>query len=286
MKEYKNEKIIRILLTCFGFFSLIISMSILLSLILGALPFFNGYSIIEFITGKKWNPDGGIFGLLPLLVGTLKVVFYSMIIAIPLGLFSAIYLSEYANTKVRKILKPVLEILAGIPSIVYGFFAYNFINPIVSSEPYSTLGASIALGVMIVPMIASLSEDTLSSIPRNLREASLGVGATKSETIFKILLPAGLSGIISSIVLAISRAFGETMIVALAAGSVASMSLSPFTQSMTMTGAIVQTSGTDASVSSQEYTVLYAIGLSLFLITLILNITSKWLVKKYKVTYK
>ncbi|MFV0289027.1 MAG: phosphate ABC transporter permease subunit PstC [Mycoplasmatales bacterium] len=287
MKIFKQEKFLELVLKLTAYLSLIISIAIVLNLILGAIPFFASYSMIDFLTGNTWSPNSNIFGVLPLLLGTLKVVILSAGIAIPLGLMSAIYLSQYANTKIKNILKPILELLAGIPTIIYGFFAYNFINPLIlqGNGSYSTLGAAIALGIMLTPIIASLSEDTLSAIPKNLTEASIGLGATKFETITKILIPAGLSGIIASFVLAISRAFGETMIVSLAAGQVANLSLNPLHQSMTITGAIIQSSTTDASLASPEYTVLYALGILLFIITLTLNIISKWIIKKYKVTY-
>lgn len=285
MKEKFNEKIFRIIIKIATYITVLISLSIVITLLLGAIPFFEKYSIFSFLIGKVWTPNSGVFGVIPLLLGTIQVVFYSSLVAIPLGLLIAVYLSQYASKKIRNILKPILEILAGIPSIVYGFFAYNFINPIITDEPYSILGASIALGVMLIPMIASLSEDSLRAVPISLKEASLGLGATEFETIVQVLIPAGLSGIMASFILAMSRALGETMIVFLAAGGVASMSLNPLSPAMTMTGALVQSTGTDATLTSPEYTVLYAIGLVLFIFTLILNMVSKKITAKYQVKY-
>ncbi len=285
MIETASERLYKNLFKLSAYITIIISIGIVLTLILGAVPFFTQYSFVDFITGTTWSPNSGQFGVVPLFLGTIQVVVYSSLLALPLGLLIAIFLSQYSSHKTKNFLKPVLEILAGIPSIVYGFFAYNFINPLVTDEPYSVLGASIALGIMLIPMVASLSEDALSAVPSSIREASYGLGATKFETISKILIPSALSGVMASFILAMSRALGETMIVALAAGSVASMKLNPLEPAMTMTGAIVQTTGTDASLASPEYTVLYAIGLVLFVFTLILNLISKWIVQKYKVEY-
>ncbi len=285
MKETKSEIFFRNLFKICTYTTILISFGIVLTLIIGAVPFFQEYSIGNFLFSTNWSPNSGDFGVIPLFIGTLQVVFYSSLIAIPMGLLIAIFLSQFASKRLRNILKPILEILAGIPSIVYGFFAYNYINPIVSDNTYSVLGASIAMGIMLIPMIASLSEDALNSVPTPIKEASFGLGTTKFETIVRILIPAALSGIVASFILAISRALGETMIVSLAAGSVASSSLNPLEPAMTMTGAIVQSSGTDASLASPEYTVLYAIGILLFLFTLSLNMISKFIVNKYKIKY-
>lgn len=285
MLEKKHEQFFRILFKIFTYFVLVISIAIVLSLLIGVIPFFRQYSPIAFFTGTDWSPNSGVFGVIPLFLGTLQIVFYSSLVCIPIGLLTAIFLSQYASPRLRSILKPILEILAGIPSIIYGFFAYNFINPLIGNQPYSVLGASIALGIMLVPLVASLSEDVLNSVPSSIGEASYGLGSTKFETITKILIPASLSGIMASFIIAISRAFGETMVVSLAAGQVASMSLNPLNPALTMTGAIIQTTGTDASLSSPEYTVLYAIGLTLFVFTLLMNLLSKWIVSKYKIDY-
>lgn len=283
-KEKKSERIIRQIFLTFSLVSVVVTFGIIGSLFFGVIPFFSQYSIVDFITGTEWNGSTK-FGVIPLLIGTMQIIVISGVISIPIGLLSALFMREYASHKMRNIIKPVLEILAGIPSIVYGFFAYNFINPIVSDQPYSALGAGIAVGVMIIPLVASLSEDALSSVPKSIKEAAYGLGSTKFEVIYKVLVPSALSGIMSSFVLALSRALGETMIVALAAGGVASMSLDPTQPTFTMTGAIVRSSGTDAQLSSLDYSALYAVGLLLFLITLVLNFTSKKISEKYRIKY-
>lgn len=286
MIETKNEKIIRIIFKLISYITIIISGCIILSLIIGVIPFFKEYPITQFYNlSVPWNPGEEQFGIFPLVIGTLKVVLIAIIISVPLGLFTAIYLSEYASKRVKKYLKPILEILAGIPSIIYGIFAYQVINPLVSTNAYSSPGAAIAMSFMLVPMISSLSEDVLSSIPNNIREASLGIGSTKQEMITKILIPAGLSGIMASVILAFSRALGETMIVAIAAGSGANDSLNIFEGGLTMTGAMMQSVGTDASWASLEYTSLYAIGITLFLVVLVLNIFSRAIINKFKINY-
>lgn len=286
MLERGNEKYIRLGLQGFASISILVSLGITVSLIYGAFPFFKEYSIFSFLIGKDWNANAETFGVLPLFIGTMQIILFSAFIALPLGLASAIYISEYATSKARAFLKPILELLAGIPSIVYGFFAYNMINPLVADGPYSALGASIAVGIMITPLVASLSEDALRAVPRAMKEAAYGLGSTKFETITKILIPAALSGIMSSFVLAISRALGETMIVALAAGGVASMHFNPFEPTFTITGAIVASSGTDAAHNSLEYTSLYGLGMLLFIITLVFNIFAKYITNKFRIKYE
>lgn len=286
MGEKKSEKILKNIFKVISFVSIVISIGIIISLIIGVVPFLSEYSIIDFFNPVvRWSPNSGEFGIFPLIIGTLKVVVIAVAIAIPLGLFSAIYLSEYASSRSRKILKPILEILAGIPSIIYGIFAYAVINPLVGHSSYSSLGAGIAMSFMLIPMIASLSEDVLRSIPTSIREASIGMGSTKQEMITQILIPAGLSGIMASFILAISRALGETMIVALAAGTSPNASLNPFEGGLTMTGAIMLSTGTDASLASPEYTSLYAIAITLFILTFGLNLVSRKVINKYKIDY-
>lgn len=283
--EKRYEKIIRNILFIFAISSILISIGIIYSLVSGVAPFVKDYNFFDFLTGTTWNPQAYIFGVVPLMLGTLQIIFYSSLIAIPVGLASAIYLSEYASDRARAFIKPILEILAGIPSIVYGFFAYNFINPLIATGPYSVLGAGITVGIMITPMVASLSEDSMRSVPSKIREAAYGVGSTKFETVTKILIPSALSGIMASFILAVSRALGETMIVALAAGKTPSMSLDPFDAALTMTGAIVTSIGTDGSRFSLEFTSLYAIGITLFAMTLILNLVSKKISEKFRIKY-
>jgi phosphate transport system permease protein len=216
-----------------------------------------------------------------------------MVVALPLGLAAAIYLSEYASPRARNILKPILEILAGIPTVVYGYFALTFMTPLLRSifgsetvQIYNTLSAGLVMGIMILPMVSSMSEDALSAVPRSLREAAYGLGATRLETAVKIILPAALSGIIAAFIIAISRAVGETMIVAIAAGAGPNFTFNPFKAAETMTGYIARISGGDLAYDTPDYNSIFAIGLLLFVITLGLNILSRWLVARYREVYE
>jgi phosphate transport system permease protein len=216
-----------------------------------------------------------------------------MLIAIPLGLTVAIFLSEYASRKVRNSLKPILELLAGIPTIVYGYFALTFVTPILREifgkdvvNIYNTGSAGLVMGILILPLIASVSEDALASVPRSLREAAYGLGATKNEVVFKVVVPAALSGISAAVILGISRAIGETMIVAVAAGAGPNLTLNPFKGAETLTGHIVRISSGDLSYDSIDYDSIFAIGLVLFLSTLILNIISQWIVRRFREVYE
>lgn len=249
-------------------------------------------SLIEFITGTVWQPAIGNFGILPLLTSTLLTSTIAMIVAIPLGLSAAIYMSEYASPRARNTLKPVLEVLAGIPTVVYGYFALTFMTPLLRSifgdgtvEIYNMAAAGIVMGIMILPLISSLSEDALSSVPRSLREAAYGLGATKLETATQVVVPAALSGIIAAIILGISRAIGETMIVAIAAGAGPSFTLNPFEAAETMTGHIARISGGDLSYNTIDYNSIFAIGMTLFILTLTLNIISRALVRRFREVY-
>lgn len=220
----------------------------------------------------------------------MKVVAIATVFAVPVGLGAAIYLSEYATERVRKIIKPILEVLAGIPTVVYGFFAINFVTPVLQSiwpeiSLYNAISAGLVVGIMIIPMIASLSEDAMSSVPNSMREGSLGMGATRLETTFKIVLPAAVSGIIASIVLAVSRAIGETMIVSIAAGSTPNASLDITSSLQTMTGFIVQITSGDAAYGSSLYFSLFAVGMTLFVMTFTMNIISQWITKRYREEY-
>lgn len=291
MKKVK-ENIIKSILFIFGIISVFITIAIFLSLLSGSLEFFKEVSIIEFFTSKNWTPllKPQHFGVLPLVFGTFLIVLFSSLISLPIGLLSSIYLSEYASKNVRKIVKPVLEILAGIPSIVYGFFALNTITPIIKSiapetSVYNALSAAIAVGIMTIPMVLSLSEDSMQAVPRSLREGAYALGLTKLEVVGGVVIPAALSGIISSFVLAISRAIGETMIVALAAGSTPKLTLNPLESIQTMTGFIVQVSQGDVAAGSIESKTLYAVAMLLFLITLIMNIISSYISKKFREEY-
>ncbi len=247
----------------------------------------------EFFTNTKWNPQIGEFGILPLINSTLITSSIAMLVALPLGLSVAIYLSEYASERMRSVLKPVLEVLAGIPTVVYGYFALTFTTPLLRGilgrdvvEIYSTASAGIVIGILILPLVSSMSEDALTAVPRSLREAAYGLGATRLETAVKVVVPAAFSGIAAPFIVAVSRAIGETMIVAIAAGAGPSFTFNPFESAETMTGHIVRISGGDLSYNSIDYNSIFAIGLVLFMMTLMLNIVSQRVVKKYREVYE
>ena len=257
----------------------------------------SGESPLGFVFGSKLEPGATPprFGILPLIWGTLMIALGSSVIALPIGLLSAIYLSEYAPRSVRSVLKPTLELLAGIPTIVYGYLALLLVTPCLKAvleplglqvETFNALSACVVVGIMIIPMVSSLSEDVLSAVPRGLREAGYGLGATKFEVSTRIVLPAGLSGVVSSFILAISRAIGETMAVVLAAGSRPQLTLNPLTSVETMTAYIVAVTGGEAAVNTPEYLSLFAVGMTLFLITLTLNIISGFILRRYRETYQ
>jgi phosphate transport system permease protein len=256
-----------------------------------------GVSLPQFLFGTELKPDATSpkFGIVPLLWGTFLVAAGSSMIALPIGLLSAIYLSEYAPRSVRAVLKPTLELLAGIPTIVYGYVALLLVTPILKQlleplglrvETFNALSACIVVGVMIIPLVSSLSEDVLSAVPRGLREAAFGLGATKFEVSTRIVLPAGLSGVFASFILAISRAVGETMAVVLAAGMRPQITLNPLTSIETMTTYIVQIIGGDASYGEPKYLSLFAVGLTLFAVTLTLNIISGLVLRHFREVYQ
>lgn len=287
-----NEKIIKYILSGFGMVSIFITISILFILFKESALFFTEVSPIEFFTGKQWTPllKPQHFGILPLVSGTFLIVLFSSIISIPIGLLSAVYLSEYSNKKIRKIIKPIIEILAGIPSIVYGFFALNIITPILKNiipqtNIYNALSAAIAVGIMTIPMVLSLSEDSMQAVPKSLREGAYALGLTKLEVVFGVVIPASISGIISSFILAISRAVGETMIVALAAGSTPKLTLNPLESIQTMTGFIVQVSQGDIAKGTIEAQTLYAVAMLLFVMTLVMNMLSRYAANKLREEY-
>lgn len=247
----------------------------------------------EFFGTTTWQPAIGHFGIWPLVTATLTVSLIGMLVALPLGLSIAIYLSEYATTRVRNILKPILEILAGVPTVVYGYFALTLMTPILRAifgedvvQIYNTASAGIVVGILILPLVTSMSEDSLNAVPRSLREAAYGLGATRLETSLKVVVPAALSGIAAAFIVAISRAIGETMIVALAAGAGPNFTLNPFEGAETMTGHIARISSGDLSYDSIDYQSLFAIGLLLFLITLVLNIISRRVVAYFREEYE
>jgi phosphate transport system permease protein len=251
-------------------------------------------SITEFFTQTTWTPGGLRFGVLPLVLSTLITSALAMLVAIPLGLGAAIYLSEYAQPRVRRTLKPILEILAGIPTVVYGFFALSFMTPVLRDifteyaipTVFNMLSAGLVVGIMVLPLMASMCEDALNAVPRALRDGSFGLGATKLETTVKVVLPAALSGVIAAMIISVSRAVGETMIVTIAAGSGVNFTPIPFESAETMTGHIARISSGDISYNSIEYNSLFAIGLVLFMITLILNILGRSLVQIFREEYE
>jgi len=247
----------------------------------------------EFLTSTKWLPQLGEFGVLPLLNATLMISAVAMLVAIPLGLSAAIYLSEYATPRARAVLKPVLELLAGIPTVVFGYFALTFVTPLLRSifgievvEIYNTASAGIVVGIMIIPTVASISEDALRAVPQSLREASFSLGATRLETATRVVVPAALSGIVASFILGVSRAIGETMIVSIAAGAGPNFTFNLFAGAETMTGHIVRISGGDISYNSIDYNSLFAIGLLLFVITLALNAFSQFVTARFREVYQ
>jgi phosphate transport system permease protein len=290
-----GEFIIQSLLFLSGFFSIFITLGIVYELGKEALLFFQmpGVNLLDIMIGTEWKPHVNKFGVWPLVTSTLMTTLIAMMIAIPTGLSVAIYLSEYADPKVRSILKPVLETLAGIPTIVYGYFALTFMTPLLRSifgndvvQIYNTASAGLVMGILIVPLITSMTEDALSAVPRALREAAYGMGATKLETALQIVVPAALSGIAAAVIVGISRAIGETMIVAVAAGAGPNFTLNPFVGAETITGHIVRISGGDLSYDSVDYNSIFFLGLLLFCITFTLNIISQQIVRRFREVYE
>ena len=290
-----GEWIVEKALLLAGVISILTTAGIVLVLFRDAIDFFllDEVTLIEFLTGTRWLPQGGAFGIWPLLTSTLIVSAIAMLVGIPLGFFTAIYLSEYASARFRSTLKPVLEILAGVPTVVLGYFALTFVTPFLRSifgdevvKIYNMASAGIVVGILTVPLIASLSEDALHAVPDSLRQAAYGLGATRMETSLKVVAPAALSGISAAVVVAASRAVGETMIVALAAGAGPKFTLNPFESAETMTGYMVRISGGDLSYGSIDYQSIFAIGLVVFLLTLLLNIVSQRIVKRFREVYE
>jgi len=295
----KHPRVGEILIEAFlflcGAISILTTVGIVYVLAKEALLFFGSdqVSLVEFFTGTEWQPAIGKFGIWALLNATLMVSVIAMLVALPLGLAVAIYLSEYASPRARGIIKPVLEVLAGIPTVVYGYFALTLMTPILRSifgddvvQIYNTASAGIVIGILVLPLVSSMSEDALHAVPLSLREAAFGLGATKLETAVKVVLPAAVSGVAAAFIVAMSRAIGETMIVAIAAGAGPNFTFNPFASAETMTGHIVRISGGDISYDSIDYNSLFAIGLMLFVITLILNVISRFVVNHFREEYE
>jgi phosphate transport system permease protein len=272
--------------------SIITTIAIVSLLLKEAFGFFAEVSPIEFFFGTTWVPilKPSSFGVLPLLWGTLQVTIGAAIIAIPLGLASAIYLSEYASAKMRSYVKPILELLAGIPTVIYGYFALTFVTPLLKNivpniQVFNALSAAIVVGIMILPMIATLSDNALRAVPQSLRQAAYALGATSYEVTTKVVVPAGLSGVMASFLLAISRAIGETMAVTLAAGQTPNLSLSMFESIQTMTSYIVQVSLGDTPAGGIAYQTLFAVAALLFVITLLINVVSQFILNRFREVY-
>ncbi|MBD2871571.1 phosphate ABC transporter permease subunit PstC [Paenibacillus sp. IB182493] len=296
--NFKNKrvsvmnKLMPVLLFLCASVSVLTTIGIVITLITETYQFFQKIPIFDFLFGTKWSPliPPKSFGVLPLLSGTLMITFIACLVAIPIGLASAIYLSEYAPKKVRKVIKPILEVLAGVPTIVYGYFALSLITPLIqkvfdSAGVFNALSAGIVVGIMIIPMVCSLSEDAMSAVPRSLRDGAYALGATRLEVALRIVVPAAFSGIVASAVLAFSRAIGETMIVTVAAGSTPNMTVNPLDSIQTMTAYIVQVSLGDTPHGTVEYGSIFAVGMTLFVITFLLNILAQFIARKFREEY-
>jgi phosphate transport system permease protein len=288
-----GEQLVQLLLFLAAAVSVLTTLGIVFALVRPAFDFFREVSPVDFFTGTTWAPLflDAQFGVVPLVVGTFVISFWSAVVAFPLGLGVAIYLSEYARPRVTSVLKPVLEILAAIPTVVLGYFALTFVTPLLrdiglSVEIFNALAASLVLGVMLIPTVASLSEDAMAAVPRDLRDGGYALGADKLQVSTRIVVPAAISGIIAAFVLAFSRAVGETMIVLIAAGQLAQITFDPRQTIETMTAFIGATGNGDVPTGSIEYKTIFAVGLTLFVITLVMNLISIRLVRKYREIYE
>tara|TARA_B100001179_G_scaffold68618_1_gene47977 strand:+ start:400 stop:1323 length:924 start_codon:yes stop_codon:yes gene_type:complete len=285
-------RVVNLFVSICAFITLVVTFAIIWNLLQQSIGFFSQVSIIEFFTEKRWSPIliPKSFGIAPLVVGTFLVTVISSFVAVPVGLAVAIYLAEYAPETVRKILRPVLEVLAGIPTVVYGYFALTFVTPllkIVFPEMiiFNALSAGLVMGIMIIPFVSSLTEDALISVPNSLRQASYALGATRFETSIKVVVPAALSGIVAAFILGLSRAIGETMLVTIAAGATPKLTFNPIESIQTMTAYIVQLALGEAANGSIEYQSIYAVGILLFVITFSMNTLGHWIVKRWRNVY-
>ena len=288
-----KEKVIETGLALAAVVTVLTTIGIIWVLFSQAIDFFSEVSLIDFLTDTQWTPlfADKHFGILPLVAGTFLTTSIAIIVALPIGLTIAVYLNEYAPKSFRKIVKPLLEILAAVPTVVYGFFALSVVTPflqhiIPGMAGFNALSAGIVMGIMIIPLITSLSEDALFAVPKSLREASYGMGSTRLQTAFKVMVPAASSGIIVSVILGISRAVGETMIVGIAAGQQPRLTLNPLVPIETITTYIVQVSTGDVAHGSLEYRTIFAAGMALFVFTFILNNISYWVKKKFQEKYE
>ncbi len=288
-----GEKIIRAILVLCGALSIATTVGIVVILFVEAAAFFRQVSIVDFFTDSRWLPfgglEGGSFGVRPLVTGTLLVTGIALLVAVPLGIGAAMYLSEYAPRRLRAVLKPTLEVLAGVPTIVLGFFALTFVTPVLqglfSVRIYNAASAGLVMGIMIIPTIASISEDAMSAVPAGLRESAYGLGATRRRVVVSVVVPAALSGIVAAVLLGLGRAIGETMIVAIAAGNLPSNTLNPFNQIQTMTAYIVQAVGGEAPRGSLSYQSIFAVGALLFVLTFAINFIAQRFVRRFREIY-
>ena len=287
-----EERIVRGVLFASALVSVLTTVGIVFSLLSQALGFFQQIGVWEFLTGTRWAPIliPQSFGVLPLVAGTLMVSIIAAAVAVPVGLATAVFLSEYAPDRVRRVLKPILEVLAGIPTVVYGYFALTFVTPLIQIVfkdmlVFNALSAGLVMGLMIIPMVSSLSEDAMLSVPRSLREAAYALGATRLEVALRVVVPAALSGIVAAFILAMSRAVGETMLVTIAAGATPKLTLNPLESIQTMTAYIVQLSLGETPHGSLEYNTIFAVGLLLFLMTLAMNLLGHWVVRRWREQY-
>ena len=292
MQPRRFERIIEFLLLAAAALSVFTTAGIILVLAVETIEFLRAVPILEFLTGTEWTPlfANQHFGVLPLVAGTLLVSGIAMLVALPMGLLAAIYLSEYAPDQLRRVVKPVLEILAGVPTVVYGYFALMFVTPLLQRvfpqmSGFNALSPGIVMGIMILPLVSSLAEDAMRAVPSGLREGAYALGATRMQTALQVVVPAAFSGITAAFILAVSRAVGETMIVAIAAGQQPRLTASPFVPVETMTAYIVQVSLGDTPQGTLEYRTIFAVGMLLFLMTFGLNLVSTWLRERFREEY-
>jgi phosphate transport system permease protein len=285
-------RIVNLFVSICAFITLLVTFAIIWNLVQQSIGFFTQVSLIDFFTETRWSPIliPKSFGIAPLVAGTFLVTIIASFVAVPVGLSVAIYLAEYAPDTLRRILKPIIEVLAGIPTVVYGYFALTFVTPllkIVFPEMiiFNALSAGLVMGIMIIPFVSSLTEDALIAVPNSLRQASYALGATRFETSIKVVVPAALSGIIAAFVLGLSRAIGETMLVTIAAGATPKLTFNPIESIQTMTAYIVQLALGEAANGSIEYQSIYAVGILLFLITFSMNTLGHWIVRRWRNVY-
>jgi phosphate transport system permease protein len=293
-RRFLRQRIIKALLMACAYLSVFTTFGIVFVLIFETINFFREVSIVEFLTSTRWSPSftDPQFGIIVLICGTFLTTAVAIAFAVPVGLLAAIFLSEYASVRLRRWLKPALEVLAGVPTVVYGYFALTFVTPFLQKTIlpeltiFNALSAGLVMGVMIVPTVASVSEDAIYAVPRSLREGAYALGATKREVATRIVVPAALSGIVASVILGVSRAVGETMIVAIAAGNLANLTLNPLESVQTMTAFIVQVASGETATGTVVFNTIFAVGMTLFVMTLILNLVSYWFVRRFRETYE